>query len=150
MGSTLPQTWLLCVIYPCQSNFIIYFKWDSVQWNISSYNYLTTDVLHHAMWTTVVDNQSLPVLRPWVFLFGTWQECFQRLGNAGKPELKRLARADQPKTQYLPFLAPEFWQCHKQLAKNTEKCAIDSFFKAEDDPTQIEQFLQAVRQIYSL
>jgi len=33
------------------------------------------------------------------------------------------------------------WQCHKQLAKNTEKCVTDSFFKAEDDPTQIEQFI---------
>ena len=34
---------------------------------------------------TVTDNQSPPVLWPWVFLFGTWQECFQRLRNAGKP-----------------------------------------------------------------
>jgi hypothetical protein len=42
--------WLLCVVYPCQYNFI-YFSCDSVQRNIFSYNYLTTDMLHCAMWT---------------------------------------------------------------------------------------------------
>ena len=38
----------------------------------------------------------------------------------------------------------------KQLAKNPEKCANDSFFKTENDPTKIEQFIRATRQIYTL
>jgi hypothetical protein len=63
--------------------------------------------------TTVADKLSPPVLPPWVFSFGTWQEHPQRLGNAGKPAFRvywRLARADQPKIQYLPFWAPKFWR----------------------------------------
>ena len=48
------------------------------------------------------------------------------------------------------FEPPKFGKHLKQLAKNPEKCANDSFFKAEDDPTTFEQFLQAVQQIYSL
>jgi len=38
------------------------------------------------------------------------------------------------KTQYLHFLTP------KQVAKNAEKCVIDSFSKAEDDPTKLDNF----------
>jgi hypothetical protein len=33
----------------------------------------------------------------------------------------------------------------KQLAKNAEKCAIDSFGKAEDDPTTNGQISRAVQ-----
>jgi hypothetical protein len=34
-----------------------------------------------------------------------------------------LARADHPKTQYLPFLASKCWQSPKQLAKNAKQNA---------------------------
>ena len=38
------------------------------------------------------------------------------------------------------FWPSKFWPTHKQLAKNTEKCAIDSFFKAEYDPAKLDNF----------
>ena len=53
---------------------------------------------------------------------------------------KRLAQVDHFKTQYLPFWASKFWQSPKQLAKNAEKCTIDSFCKSEDDPTKMDNF----------
>jgi hypothetical protein len=43
------------------------------------------------------------------------------------------------------FLTSKIWPNPKQLAKNTEKCGIDSFFETEDDPTKIRQFSRAVR-----
>ena len=54
------------------------------------------------------------------------------------------SQANQAKTQYLHFLTFKIWQCPKQLAKNTEKCTINSFFKAEYDPAKIGPFLQAI------
>ena len=103
---------------------------------------------------TVADKQSPPILRPWVFLFGAWQEHPWRLGNAGKPVFRVYWRDwHEPislKLNIYHFEPQNFGGHPKQLAKNPEKCAIDSFFKAEDDPTKIEHFVQAVRQIYSL
>jgi len=42
------------------------------------------------------------------------------------------------------FNPQKFGHPPKQLAKNAEKCTIDSFCKAEDDPTKTGQFPQAV------
>jgi hypothetical protein len=53
-----------------------------------------------------------------------------------------LARANQPKTQYLPFLAPEFWRCHKQLAKNTEKAQSTPFSKLKMIPQKLDHFYE--------
>jgi hypothetical protein len=78
-----------------------------------------------AMAAAVADRQSPPILLLWVFLFRS----------------ARLARADQPKTQYLHLSTFKIWRCHKQLAKNTEKCAINFFFKVKDDPAKIGPFL---------
>ena len=103
---------------------------------------------------TVMDKQSPLTLRPWVFLFGIWQEHLQRLGNAGKPVF-RVYWTDwhEPislKLNIYHFEPQNFGGHPKQLAKNPEKCANDSFFKGEDDPTNTEQFIRAVRQIYSV
>ena len=38
------------------------------------------------------------------------------------------------------FWPSKFWPTPKQLAKNTEKCAIDSFFKTEYDPAKLDNF----------
>jgi len=43
------------------------------------------------------------------------------------------------------FNPQKFGHPPKQLAKNTEKCAINSFFKSEDDSAKIGQFPRAVR-----
>jgi hypothetical protein len=37
-------------------------------------------------------------------------------------------------------LTSKIWQTPKQLAKNTEKCAINSFFKAKDDLQKLDNF----------
>jgi len=39
-------------------------------------------------------------------------------------------------------LSPQIFAAPKHLAKNAEKCAIHSFFKAEDDPTTMDNFHQ--------
>ena len=103
----------------------------------------------------MVHKQSPPILWPWVSIpirdmTGTPPEARKCWKTFIYSVLKRLARADHPKTQYLPFLASKFWRSPQQLAKNAEKCAIDSFCKAEDDPTKTGQFPQVVQQIYDL
>ena len=100
---------------------------------------------------TVADNQSPLILWLWVFLFRTWQEPLRRFGNAGK-HLFRVYWRDwhEPiilKINIYHFELSKFGHPPKQLAKNAEKCAIDSFYKAEDDPTKIGQFPWAVQQI---
>ena len=100
------------------------------------------------IWTltidTVADNQSPLILWPWVFLFWTWQKHLLRLGNAGK-HLFRVYWRDwhepiTPKLNIYHFESQNFGRPPKQLAKNAEKCAIDSFFRAEDDPTELDNF----------
>ena len=99
---------------------------------------------NQSKYTTVADRQSPPILRPWVFLFGTWQERPRRLGNAAKPVFRIYWRDwHEPislKLNIYHFEPQNFGGAQKQLAKNTEKCAIDSFFKAEDDPTKLDHF----------
>jgi hypothetical protein len=80
----------------------------------------------------------------WVFLFWTWQKQLWRLENAGKC-LFRMYQRDwyEPITLKLNiyhFEPPNFGRPPKQLAKNAEKCAINSFFIAEDDPTNLDNF----------
>jgi hypothetical protein len=48
------------------------------------------------------------------------------------------------------FELPNFGHPAKQLAKNAEKYAIDSFCEDKDGPTKIGPFPQAVQQIYDL
>jgi len=111
-------------------------------------------VMLNALRLTVPDNQSPPILWPWVFLFGTLQEQLRRLGNAGK-HLFRVHWRDwhEPiilKLNIYLFALSNFGHPPKQLDKNAEKCAIDSFWNTEDDPIKTGQFSQAIRQIYDL
>jgi hypothetical protein len=103
---------------------------------------------------TVLNNQSPPILQPWVFLFWSWQQHLWRLRNAGT-HLFRVYWRDWHelitlKLSIYHFEPPKFGHPPKQFAKNAEKCAINSFFKAEDDPTKIGQFPRAVRQLNDL
>ena len=94
--------------------------------------------------TTVVDKQSPPILWPQVFLFWTWQKHLWRIRNAGK-HLFRVYWRDchgsiTLKLNIYHFEPPNFGHPPKQLAKNAEKCAIDTVCKAADDPTKMDNF----------
>jgi len=104
-----------------------------------------TSIMHcENFYCTVTDKQSPPILWSWVFLFGTWQEHLWRLGNAGK-HLFRVYWRDWHELFTLKFNISHF-EPPKHLAKNAEKCAIDSFFEAEDDHIKIGWFPWAVQQ----
>ena len=94
--------------------------------------------------STVADNQSPPILRPWVFLFRTRQEHLQRLGNAGKHLFRVYWRYwHEPmilKLNIYLFEPPNFGRPPKQLAKNAEKCAINSFLKLKMIPQILDNF----------
>ena len=67
----------------------------------------------------------------------TWH--LRRLGNAGK-RLFRLVRAIIRKLNIHHFEPPDFGRPPKQSAENAKKCTIDSFPKAEDDHTKLDNF----------
>ena len=50
---------------------------------------------------------------------------------------KDLHKQIRLKLNIYTFWPSKFWWHSKQLAKNPEKCAINSIFKAKDDPTKI-------------
>jgi len=93
---------------------------------------------------TVADNQNPPILWPWVFLFGTRQEHLWRLRNAGKHLFRVYWRYwHEPiilKLNIYLFEPPNFGHPPKQLAKNAEKCAIDSFLKLKMIPRILDNF----------